>query len=487
MSLKGKSEELIYLLLIQRDFITSDILAKKLKTSAKTIYRWVKSINDNLPDGPLIISEKGRGYKLDYDRYLLLYENKPPADYSPQQRRNKLKQLLLLQAPKPVSVFDLMEEFFLGESVLIADEKIITQDIKKFDLKLLRKKRMLAVEGKEENIRRAILAGIQHDQIVDFVDLKEHSSLDIDEKDAAFILYQLEIIERHLSGKIPYPYNINIFLHLYILMERIRAHQTYDYDTEKRNFREISDSLLDISQEVIKHLENYLQLPIPRIEVHYLHQYLSASRLEKVSSESISFSEEVVNITRTYLKLMNQKWDFDISNQDIFFDLANHIKPMLKRLEQKIMVQNGLLSQIKMVYPDLFDRVCQTSEEISQIYHLAPISADENGFITLYFAKLLETSSRKLRTLIVCTTGIGISELLRAKIANNFSELEIVDVIASREVEQLEETYPAIDLLISTIPLKQSPSYHFLLVNGMFTAEDQERLRQKIGEIKNEQ
>ncbi|MFC3932867.1 BglG family transcription antiterminator [Streptococcus dentapri] len=487
MTLKNKGQELIYLLLTQRDFMTSDVLAQKLQTSTKTIYRWVKSINEDLSNGPLIISEKGKGYKLDYDQYLLLDKAGSPAEYSPKQRRSKLKQLLLLQAPQPVSVFDLMAELFVGESVLVSDEKLIAQDLKKFDLQLIRKKRTLAIQGKEENIRHAILEGLQHDQIVDFIDLKVHSDLNIDEKDAAFILYQLEFIERKLSSSIPYPYNINIFLHLYILMQRIRKSQTHLADGGKENLEDASAILLESATEVIQHLETYLDLPIPKIEVHYLYQYLSASRLQETSSKEILFSEKVKMITQTYLKLMNQKWPFDINNKDIFIDLANHIEPMLKRLKQKIMIHNGLLNQIKLIYSEIFERVCQTSHEISQLYQLSPISDDENGFITLYFAKLLETSSRKLKTLIVCTTGIGISELLRAKISNSFSDLEIVDVIASRETKHLEENYPAIDLLISTIPLQLPASYPFLLVSGMFTLEDQERLRQKIGEIKNEQ
>lgn len=74
----------------------------------------------------------------------------------------------------------------------------------------------------------------------------------------------------------------------------------------------------------------------------------------------------------------------------------------------------------------------EVSKEVSQHFKLPLINADEIGFITLYFARMLETQQLPIQTLIMCTTGIGTSELLKAKIIKKFPDLNIVDVIATK-------------------------------------------------------
>lgn len=114
------------------------------------------------------------------------------------------------------------------------------------------------------------------------------------------------------------------------------------------------------------------------------------------------------------------------------------------------------------------------------LFSLNPISDDENGFITLYFAKMMELNLKKIKCIIVCSTGIGISELLKAKISKSFSEIEIIDVLSAREFmkEKLD-----VDLVISTISLDIDTS-QFLLISGMFTEDDKELLKRKVREIR---
>ena len=65
---KNREQRLLLLLTKRHDYITSDELAEHLGTSQKTIYRLIKKINETHGEG-LIQSEKGRGYKLNYEIY----------------------------------------------------------------------------------------------------------------------------------------------------------------------------------------------------------------------------------------------------------------------------------------------------------------------------------------------------------------------------------------------------------------------------------
>ena len=66
---KNREQRLLLLLTKRHDYITSDELAEYLGTSQKTIYRLIKKINETHGEG-LIQSEKGRGYKLNYEKYI---------------------------------------------------------------------------------------------------------------------------------------------------------------------------------------------------------------------------------------------------------------------------------------------------------------------------------------------------------------------------------------------------------------------------------
>ncbi|GAC46438.1 hypothetical protein PLO_1910 [Pediococcus acidilactici NGRI 0510Q] len=62
----------------QENYVSAEKLAKKLDVSLKTVYRTINAINKNYRNGPLILSERGQGYKLDYSKYISTDEGKKP-------------------------------------------------------------------------------------------------------------------------------------------------------------------------------------------------------------------------------------------------------------------------------------------------------------------------------------------------------------------------------------------------------------------------
>ena len=159
---------------------------------------------------------------------------------------------------------------------------------------------------------------------------------------------------------------------------------------------------------------------------------------------------------------------------------------MINRLKNRIHVKNGLLDQIQLTYEKIYNSVSEVSKEVSQHFKLPLINADEIGFITLYFARMLETQQLPIQTLIMCTTGIGTSELLKAKIIKKFPDLNIVDVIATKNYRTALEKNPNIELILTTVGIHSRLGVHTLLVSAMLTADDQSRIQKKIGEIYNE-
>lgn len=488
----NRENKLILLLSKQKDYITSEELACLLDTSTKTVYRLIKKINLEFPNGHLILSEKGRGYKLDYAKFIEQTNEitRSTVDLSPAERQDRVMEELLLSSPKALKITELFKDYYVGDSAIANDEKQIAKKIKKFELELIRKNRTLAIMGTEANIRRGIAEVIWRMNILDIDEINASQELNFNRYDVLFVSEQLKLIEKKLGGGIPYPYNVNIFSHLYILISRSRKtnyqikeielsleqHQTLDHESH----------VYEISMVVIQNIERYLATKLPTSEVYYLYQYLVSSRMEKTVQKAQQFSNEVVEITSYYLKEVGEKINMKIANEAIFIDLANHIKPMLNRLKNHIHVKNGLLDQIQLTYEAIYQNVSDVSKKISEMYQLPSINPDEIGFITLYFARILETQQLPIQTLIMCTTGIGTSELLRAKINKKFPELTIVDVIATKNYHSALKKNPGIELILTTIGIKDQLPARTLLVSGMLTADDQTRIQRKIEEIYNE-
>lgn len=438
------------------------------------------------------MSEKGRGYKLDYEKFIEQSEStsKQNIDVSPGERQDRVMEELLLSSPKALRIMELFGDYYVGDSAISNDEKVIANRIKKFELKLVRKNRTLAIKGKEENIRRAIAELIQRLNIIDLDEIKSSDELNFNRYDVLFVSDQLRIIEKQLGGAIPYPYNVNIFSHLYIMISRSRKlnHQLSGEKLTNEQLLALDDSpkIRDIATEVIRNVEAYLVTKLPVSEIYYLYQYLLSSRMENVSDKIQTFSPEVEVITNYFLSEVGKRLNINATNESIFVDLANHIKPMLNRLKNKIRVKNGLLEQIQLTYESIFHFVSEVAEEVSEKFNLPAINQDEIGFITLYFARIIETHQLPIQTLIMCTTGVGTSELLKAKVAKKFPELNVVDVIATKNYQSALEKSPGIELILTTIGMKDLLPVNSLLVSAMLTVDDQTRIQKKIEEIYNE-
>ena len=116
----------------------------------------------------------------------------------------------------------------------------------------------------------------------------------------------------------------------------------------------------------------------------------------------------------------------------------------------------------------------------------SPLTEDEVGFLTLYFAQAIEEYPQQIKVMIVCTTGVGTSELLKVKVHKKFRELEIINVLPSRNVAEALVQSPDVEMIISTVQLSIDSLIPVVVVSAMLTLEDQKRLESMIARIRNE-
>lgn len=484
-----RKQALLYTLSNHRGFVTANELSGVLAISTKSIYRLIKQINEESRDGVVISSEKGRGFKLEYRQSHIPSADSKPASITPIERRNRIMEELLFSAPRERGVSEIYDPFYISENVMGSDEKIISDILQKYAIKLIRKNRTLRVTGNESNIRRAIKDLIQSAEMVDLGQLEMQQGQKFNKYDAEFVLKQIRDIEQNLHIVLPHPYNINLFSHIYILISRFRKAglRSFNYGVnisqDEWKKMDAEPNLKEISVKIVQNIERYLHTALPEHEVYFLFQYLISSRMQGKEEEKETFPDAVQEITQFLIDQIAEKSAIRLSSKKLFANLAHHIKPLLNRLEHGIRVKNNLLEQIKLEYTQIFLDVEEVAGMISKKFQLPEINEDEVGFITLYFAQLLEENPNKVKSLIMCSTGIGTSELLKVKIGKKIPDIEILDVISTRNIHSVLEKFPNLDLIISTVKLDASVKVPSIVISAMLTVDDQERLLTLVEEL----
>ncbi len=483
--LTDNEDNIINFLLNSNSFVTAKEIANQFLMSTKTVYRTIKHLNSLTPSGELINSKKGRGFKINYDNYLKEMNYQQDSNtFTAKDRQQATLTKLLMIAPRSLKLSSLFSQYYLSETNINEDLKSIRSQLASYSLNLVRKNHQLKITGSETNIRHA-LQDILIKQNVSNTSLSKKGGLNF--FSLQFCIKQLNFINEKLDSEITYPYNVNIISHIYILITRYQTHavaksvltklNSYDQMIIKEN-----KQLYSIAAEVIKHIENYLDMTLEPNEIYFLLQYLISSRLDVMDKiENSAFQSNLVQkVTNFYISNVVAKLNLGTINNDFKADLANHIRPMINRLYNKISLNNALLPEIKRVYLKLFKVIEHTSDKLTKELGLPPISADESGFITIYFARYLEQNRQYIRALVVCTTGVATAQLIKVKIQSYFNNIIVVADAASSNVQQQIHKYAPIELIISTIPLNNTFEIPVVVVGALLTNQDKKRIEDSI-------
>lgn len=110
---------------------------------------------------------------------------------------------------------------------------MINKRLARYDLKLERRNRSLAIVGSEKNVRSAIMEIFLNLHKATDINAIELNAKDIDQADFKFAIKQLEFANDVLRRSLQYPYNISFFSHIYVLLDRAKKYQMIDEDVKE--------------------------------------------------------------------------------------------------------------------------------------------------------------------------------------------------------------------------------------------------------------
>lgn len=499
----SRQHKLLRFLLQQREYVTLFNLAEQFAVSTKTIQRDLNTLDDYLADSGVQVDKKvGAGVLLLADNTADLLqlelqlngENEDADSMMGHARRIKIASWLLSETPKETSINKLSQRFYISNASVVNDLRVIEDWITPLGLQLIRSQSGTRIKGNENSVRQAMAAlinGLINHQEPGLVN---HSRLDsgsykalvqyFGENEVAFVQGLLQEMEHALSYPLGEAYYINIFTHILIMMRRRAKGNLLDNPSHVSR-QPLQDPVFFVAGQMVEKIEQHIGLSLPEDEVWFIYQYIISSGVLMVENQTGSllhaelFNDEARDITSDLVSGFSQLINIDLSqDKQLYEGLVVHVRPLMNRLHYQINIRNPLLEDIKNELADVYHLTRIAIENVFVSGTQQSVSDDEVGYLTVHFQAAIERQITHKRVLLVCSTGIGTSHLLKSRILRAFPDWEIVAAIPASNLHAANQQM-APDLVISTVHVPQIDT-PVVYVTAFLNDADLQRITEKL-------
>jgi len=471
-------------------------IAEHVNVSERTIHRDLKNIEDILEGFHLKLNKKaGVGVKIignPNDIYQLRVSilKQDYVEYTPDERI-LVALCTLLDHQEPIKLFSLAKELGVTTATVSNDLDKLEPTIEKFNLRLLRKRGYgIELVGTEEDKRKAIRSLISDRfDVPEFLkmvkeNIQKKSSNKIDSISERLLglvqkekLLRIENIIEDINEQLPYPLAdssyVGLVVHIALAMERIQRGENISFKEDYLN--ELSKTKeFEFATQIVERLERTFDIVIPEEEIGYITMHLRGAKVRYDNKVGIKDENvEVAMLVRTLITNVEKLLHTTLLDDSLFQGLLAHLQPTLYRLDQKMRISNPLLENIKEDYAELF-AVVQKAVELTLVNRYVP--EEEIGYLVLHFGSALNDKkiTNDLKLLIICSSGIGTSKMLAAKIINQIPSLSEVKTASVFELKNI--SIDEYDAILSTIPLEDI-SRDYLVVNPILSDKDLEEVK----------
>ena len=422
---------IIKILLNSVEPVSSLALSQEIGCSTKTIQNEIKEVNKELKNCE-IVSIRGIGYKIEGNLDDIDIKNSDLYDYD--RVEYIIKKIINISSTDKdtIKLEDLADSMYVSLSTVKNDLKEVKKILNEYNLKISSKhKQGICIEASEEDIIKFI---INYSNKVD-------NSLSI--KD----FLNNNIIE-------------NLFSIKKILLD------TLNYEN------------MILTDNEFKNIVNYISIYLSRNNTNqsdFIKEYIKKYKSKK--EKPISEDEQLLirKAIKEFCRDLNIATSINLSHDKIFEEcLFNHICNLYKRADLGINQYEITAGEIKLKYPFPFELGKIAKKRIEKNLNME-ISEDEVENIALHIGGALERIDKRdekkvYKTIIVCTSGVGTSMLIKSKLENIFKgKLEIIKVIPSYLIDYINVL--DIDFVISTVEVNLE-NVNVIKVSPMLTDKE---------------
>lgn len=465
MILNLRLQKILDILLCVDKVVTGEYLCNTLGVSSRTIRSDIKELNYILKDrGATIISEKSRGYRLEvskgktFNKFLddNKVENISNISTAIGRAEYIIKRLLIndLKGIDGITQIELADELYVSLSSLKNDIKLAKSTLENFNMDIEKVgNRGIKIIGSEEDIRYCIVSYVlnNNEEIIDYL-LKEILS-----KNDTSINYILKSNIHKFNFRLSDIAYSNIKSYLIIMLIRNYKNKNIFYEDNIREKLKREDKI-NIAKSICSDIKDKFGIKLIEDEILYVTKHIIASSYIATTNEIEEYSLEEKNlIVIQILTSINKIFNIDFTDDSTLVKfLGHHLKASINRAKYGIKVKNSMLSVIKNNYPFALELALLANDIIKEETSFS-LTEDDIGFIALHFAAAIERKNEKKEStiknvIVVCTTGVGTSLLLKVKLESYFkSRINITNTIPWYELN--EDVLEKADLIISTVDL----------------------------------
>ena len=465
--------------------LNGEAISQQLGVSSRTIRSDIKALQDALGKYNIrIFSSPTKGYRFSNFEHLGSIEQELFKDSiskleTSKQRINYILYRLLENTLNDVSITqnDLAEEMYISLSTLKMHLNEVKDILKKYDLKIAQyKTKGIKISGEENKLRYCIV-DIKNIHLENefFQNLISNINTNLLDDIIKKVLSERKLQLTDRSQK-------KLCMYIAIAIQRSKNNKTVVYPSSLTNKIENTFEY-NVAKEIVENIYTQLNTDLSCSEVYYITQCLLASKKLIDVSESTN-KKHVKNLVNIILKEIYEKLSIDFTNDEYLIDgLTLHLNIALTRIQFQMNIRNELLETIKNDYPLAFQMGVIAGKIVEQ-YDNIKINENEIGYIALHFGAALSRNGIKeniqaKNIIIVCSSGLGISVLLKAKVEEYFhNRLNVIKVMPSYEINN--QILDNVDYILSTVPLKNVKSDKIIKINRMLQKEDVENIENKI-------
>ena len=422
---------IIKILLNSVEPVSSLALSQEIGCSTKTIQNEIKEVNKELKNCE-IVSIRGIGYKIEGNLDDIDIKNSDLYDYD--RVEYIIKKIINISSTDKdtIKLEDLADSMYVSLSTVKNDLKEVKKILNEYNLKISSKhKQGICIEASEEDIIKFII---------------------------------------NYSNKVDNSLNIKDFLNNNII-ENLFSIKKILLDT-------LSYENMILTDNEFKNIVNYISIYLSRNNTNqsdFIKEYIKKYKSKK--EKPISEDEQLLirKAIKEFCRDLNIATSINLSHDKIFEEcLFNHISNLYKRADLGINQYEITAGEIKLKYPFAFELGKIAKKTIEKNLNME-ISEDEVENIALHIGGALERIDKRdekkvYKTIIVCTSGVGTSMLIKSKLENIFKgKLEIIKVIPSYLIDYINVL--DIDFVISTVEVNLE-NVNVIKVSPMLTDKE---------------
>lgn len=470
-----RQKKIIELFLNHYDtYLNANEIAQHLTVSNRTIRSDIKYINNDFLKS-LIISVKSRGYMLNTEDYEIDNINNllKSLDEKDSEILINLGYHLLMQN-SAITLNKLEKEYHISRTKLLDYLSRIQAWCEKFNVKIeIKRKKGVSISGSVNSINNAILHLNQLSEEDNSVE-----NLILNELPKSHINIIFNIVQENLEK---YRINTSAFkikqlvIHLILIMKR--------KEPEKISGK-IDQEALEIAEKCTSKINSKLKYNL-NAETSKLFSFFISYHFNKfeLGVEKI-FIKSYIN---RLINLMEENVGVKFSEDKLLKEnLYSHFSRTYLRLTKNIYLNNPLVNNIKKLYPFIFSVLFEVIETLNKESNIT-LSEDEIAFLTIHFQSSIERNEdEQFRVVIACYYGLGVSNLLEAKISKLNKQINVIDIIKLEEVNGYD--FSNTDLLVTTNEIDKSKimnDINVLIVTPLFSKEDENKFKYYMNEKRN--